>query len=219
MDHAALSQSAVLQGGDAGFAVFNAGSLDELWAGLSDRPRRLERAYRFEGKDYPNYQVLAATVFEREKPLERCPKPGEPDAQFTRSYFWWTHVAVQRNESLFDLIADLQATLAAKGKRLHVVLLPANLEVIDKFEPSWRRSVSQRQQHMAFELKRRGVNLIDLSGDFTPEEFSTWWCACIHFNDRGRLHLASAIAADLRPDRNADNLRRQAAGIARVRQN
>ncbi|WFU38845.1 hypothetical protein QA640_31220 [Bradyrhizobium sp. CB82] len=179
------------------FRVFAASGPEDLWNGLIGEPRRLEQSFRFEGKSYPDYRVLAAGEFLREKRLATCPELETHDPAFTRGYFWWTHVAKTVNGALYDLVADLRAELLARGKRLHVVLLPINLGLIGRFEESWVVVLKDKQRHLVAEMYRRGIEIIDLSNGFASDEFSTQWCACIHLNDKGRLHLAREMAADL----------------------
>jgi hypothetical protein len=179
------------------FQVFQASSPADFWSGLTGRTRRLERGYRFQGTNYPDYRVLSATQFTREKKLEGCPEILTHDLAFTRSYFWWTHVATVENTGLYDLVADLNVELARHGRRLHVVVLPTNLGLIRRFDPAWADRVRADQKKLVAALTARQVRVIDLSDTFTPDEFTGQWCACIHLTQKGRLHLTMAIAADL----------------------
>jgi hypothetical protein len=179
------------------FEVFAADSLAEFWQGLTEKPSRLEQGYSFDGKVYPDYRVLAAGVFAREKDLMTCPETVTHDAEFLRSYLWWTHVAATRNQSLFGLVANLKADLTERGKRLHVVLLPANLELIGQISPAWRPIVEDKQRRLIAGLANVGVGVVDLSNLFPSSEFSSQWCACTHLSQSGRLHLARAIAQDI----------------------
>ena len=182
------------------FPVFDAASLGDLWAGLTAQPERVERGYRFEGKAYPDYRALAADEFAREKSLATCPEAVTHDPGFTRSYLWWAYVAVGENPGLYDLVAALDRELGRTGRRLHVVLLPNNLDLLGQFDPAWPGAVRNGAAHLVSELERRRVHVVDLSAGFAGDEFSTQWCGCIHLNQAGRLHLAQAVAAAvLRP--------------------
>lgn len=181
-----------------GFPGFAATSLEDFWTGMSGAPRRAEQGFTFEGRRYPDYRVLAATRFTREKALMRCPEPETHDPAFNRAYHWWTYMAARANPALYGLIARLRQDADARAKRLHVVMLPSNTEMLDRLQPGWGRIVAKRQQDAVAALARRGVPVLDLSRGFGNDEFSTRWCACVHLNEKGRHHLAGAIVADIR---------------------
>ena len=180
------------------FDVFRAASTTDFLEGFTNQPLKIEQSYTFEGHHYPDYRVLATGTFLNEKQNQTCPEMVTHDWDFSRSYYWWTHVAKQENPSLSPLIGDLADVLGRRGRRLHVVVLPTNLDLLGKFDPEWPKAVLKQQQDLIAELSKRSVDVIDLSQAFSGDEFTTQWCACIHFNQKGRLHLASAIAADLR---------------------
>ena len=177
------------------FAVFAAASVRDFWSGLTGKPERVERGYRFEGRSYPDYRKLSAGELAREKSLASCPEVVSHNPAFTRSYFWWGYVEVQENPGLYQLVTALDARLARGGKRLHVVVLPSNLEVLGRFDRSWAGIVRNGEARLVARLTRRGIHVIDLSSGFASNEFSTQWCGCIHLNEKGRLHISEAIAA------------------------
>jgi len=179
------------------FPVFRAATSQDFWAGFTAKTRRLERGYRFAGRDYPDYRILAITEFRREKRLQGCPNALTHNPTFTRGYFWWTQVATGENPALIDLIGDLQRQFNQTGRRLHVVLLPVNFAVLQSFDPAWAEAVRGKEQWLAAGLRGQGVSVIDLSEGFAPDEFITQWCACTHLNQKGRWRLASAIAAQM----------------------
>ncbi len=185
------------------FPVFEAASLRDFRAGLTSRPERIEQAYRFRDHSYGDYLVLAADQFAREKRLASCPEAVTHDADFTRSYVWWAYVQVGENRSLYDLVAALDARLARAGRHLHVVALPSNLALLERFDPAWAQRGRRGEDRMVSGLARRRVHVLDLSASFAGDEFSTQWCACIHLNEKGRRHLSQAIAADIAQRRTA----------------
>ena len=180
-----------------GRILAGADTVEDAWGGLIARSHRPEMPYRFEGKDYPDYRILSATEFGTEKKLETCPGVLSHDPAFTRSYYWWTHVATRYHESLPTLLIRLNGFLAASGKRLHVVILPTNQQLLGTYSPDWPRLVLARQRRLADDLRRHQVAVIDLADQFPNDEFAVQWCACIHLNEKGRLHLAEAIATGL----------------------
>lgn len=176
-----------------GFRTFAAADLSDFWNGITNKQRRVEKAYSFEGNQFPDYHTISTTVFSKEKRLSGCPEVLTHDSTFTRSYFWWTNVQTQENESLYDLVVDLQKVVTQNGKRFHVVALPTNLELLTKLDSNWRDVVQAQQVRFVTTLRGRGVDVIDLSDRFRGAEFITQWCACIHLTDAGRMHVVRAI--------------------------
>jgi len=182
----------------AGFAVFDAASVGDFWSGLSLRPERAQRAYSFGAKIYPDYRTISATQFAREKRLAGCPEALTHDPAFTRSYYWWMYVAQEPNPALYQLVGELSRYLGDRGRRLHVVLLPLNLQLIRTFSPDWARIAAARQAQFAAALTARNVHVVNLSAALTMGQFITPWCACTHLSDQGRSIVADAVATDIR---------------------
>ena len=141
------------------FNALAASNFWSLWAGLSGQPRRIEKAYNFEGKDYPDYRRLAATTFARSKKRETCPETPSWDLAFTKSYYWWTYVATEDHSSLFGAISELHRYLLVKGKHLIFVLMPINFEYISKLDPSWPGAIRKSQLEFVDLLKIRALKL------------------------------------------------------------
>jgi hypothetical protein len=180
-----------------GFQTFAAADLSDFWNGISGRQRRVEKPYLFEGSQFPGYSTISATEFSLEKRLGDCPEVLTHNPAFTKSYFWWTNVQAQQNPSLFDLITDLQNVVTQSGKRFHVVALPENLDLLSRWDTSWRDVVREKQARFVATLRARGIDVIDLSDKFREGEFMQQWCACIHLSDAGRMHVAQAIVEKL----------------------
>jgi hypothetical protein len=180
-----------------GFKVYDAETTTDFWNGLSGEPRRLVHGYEFQGVHYPDYNVLSAREFAKEKKLSSCPEVLTHDKEFTKSYFWWTNVEKKENSGLYNLLADLDRVANANGKKLHVVVLPTNLELIDSLNPDWRTSVSRFQDSVVENLQRRGLDVVDLSDDFKQDDFAVQWCACIHMSEKGRLKISKAVVPRL----------------------
>jgi hypothetical protein len=177
-----------------GFSVHAAPDFEAFWSGITGKPRRLENGFTFEGTTYPDYRGLTAK-FQTEKDAMRCPEPFTHDLRFTRAYYWWTHIANGTGAQFYDLIGDLGRGLAARGKRLHVVVLPTNRDILASLQPEWPAQVAARQKALVDGLSARGLDVLDLSGQFRAAEFSGQWCACTHLSESGRRHLTQAIAA------------------------
>lgn len=188
------------------FAVYDASDMREFWHGLSGAERRVVGAYTFEGRRYGDYNSISATMFAREKAGARCPEVATHDRDFTRSYFWWTHLAQEENKALYPLVGNLARLLARDGKRLAVVVLPDDLQLLDALQPGWAAAVRDRQRDLVAGLRAVGAPVLDLSADFDEGEFSTEWCACAHLNERGRRHLSRAVTAALATDRGPPTL-------------
>jgi hypothetical protein len=182
------------------FSLLGTSNLSRLWGGLSGQPRKIEGAYRFEGKDYPDYRQLSTTTFATRKKLETCPEAPSSDPTFTRSYYWWTYVATEDHSSLFTLIPELHRYLRARGKHLIFVLLPINLEYIAKLDPSWPGIIRKTESELVDSLKEQGVDVVDLSDEIPSDEFTDRWVGPVHFYQKGRLRVAQEIAAKLHPD-------------------
>ena len=180
------------------FAVFDAASISDFWSGLSLSPERAQRSFSFRAHAYPDYRTISATEFAREKQLAACPEPMTHNPAFTRGYYWWMYVAGQPNPALYPLVANLSEYLEARGRRLHVVLLPVNFELLRALSPDWATIAAARQQHVAAALAARHVRVVNLSGALAKDQFITPWCACTHLNDKGRSVVAGAMAADIR---------------------
>ena len=183
-----------------GFPALAASDRAGLWAGLAGARRPMSRPYRFAGRDWPGYDQLSATQFAREKTLTRCPEALTHDPAFTRGYYWWTHVAKRPNPMLAPLIGTLNRFLASHGRRLHVVLLPINGEVLERFQAGWGRAATAGQHQLAANLRAAGVPVLDLTDGWSAGEFGSPWCACAHFNASGRTRIAHAVAVWLRGD-------------------
>jgi len=172
-------------------------TVQDLWHGLSDQPLRPQRAFTFAGRRHGDYRTVSASQFAREYRLQGCPEPATHDPVFTRDYYWWWYVAEGENSALPRLLARLDRDVRQRGKRLHIILLPANLELIARFDPSWPRVVMDRNRRFAASLRHLGVDLLDLSDQFPDAEFMQRWCACTHLAETGRHHVALAIDARL----------------------
>ncbi len=195
------------------FNVLAAPNFWSLWAGLSDQPRRIEKAYNFEGKDYPDYRRLAATIFADGKKRETCPETPSSDLAFTRSYYWWTYVASGDHSSLFGAISDLHRYLLVRGKHLIFVLMPINFEYISKLDPSWPEAIRKSQLDLVDSLKNQGVEVVDLAGELPSSEFTDRWVGPIHFYQTGRLQVAKRIAAKIESNSESITKVRSASGF------
>ena len=185
------------------FRVFDAANLDVFLEGFTGQETRVGQSFQFEGRAYPDYRVLAAETFQFEKDHETCPETITHDWNFTRAYYWWTQIAKQDNPSLPPLLADLAEQLKRHGRRLHVVVLPTNLELLRQFDASWPEIVQAMQKKLVADLNSRSIKVLDLSSGFGEDEFTTAWCACVHLNEKGRMHLSREMAADITADRTA----------------
>lgn len=177
--------------------VFSAANAQDLLAGLSSATPRIQQAYEFEGKKYPPYPIISAREFSREKKLAGCPEVVTHDPEFMKSYYWWTHVQPTENTALYPLVASLDRTLARKGRKLHIVLLPTNYDLIAKLDATWPAAIRKKEAKLVDGLRSQGLKVTDLSGEFRESEFITPWCGCIHLSAAGRAHLVRAIAADI----------------------
>jgi hypothetical protein len=181
------------------FTAFRAASLADFWSGLSLSPQRAQRSFSFAGRAYPDYRMISATEFAREKRLAACPEIATHHPEFTKSYYWWMYVAARSNPALSRIVGDLGGYLADRGQRLHVVLLPVNQDMLRRLSPDWAAVATTRQRQIAAALRARNVHVVDLSTLLSGREFITPWCACTHLSDRGRQRVAQAIAADIQP--------------------
>ena len=175
--------------------------IGDLWQGLSNQLPRHFQGFRFENREYGDYQTLTATELSRERSLETCPEGISHNMAFTRAYYWQNYVATGHNSALVPLVARLDADLKARGKRLHVVLLPANVDLIGRFDAGWRTRVEAGERRLAADLSAQRINTIDLSAKFRQAEFIQQWCACPHLNAAGRQRLAAFIADQVRAAR------------------
>ena len=180
------------------FPAYWAGGLTRFWSGLSAQPRRIERGYRFEGKEYPDYRTLATTIFSESKKNGACPEQLSPDPAFTKSYYWWTQVATKDFSSLSEWVPLLARDLAARRKHLLVVLLPTNFEYIKDLNPQWPGIVRSTQSAFRTNLIRRGVNVLDLAEDLPSDDFIERWAGPIDFKQSGRLQVAKRVIEKLR---------------------
>ncbi|GAA0313711.1 hypothetical protein GCM10009087_25070 [Sphingomonas oligophenolica] len=172
-------------------------TVQDLWQGLSDQPLRGQRAFTVAGRRHGDYAAVSAVKFAREYRLQGCPEPATHDVLFTHDYYWWMYVAEGSNSALPRLLARLDGDVRRQGKRLHVVLLPANMELIGRLDPRWPRIVMDRNRRFAATLRHLGIDLLDLSDQLPDAQFMQRWCACTHLAETGRRHVALAIDAHL----------------------
>jgi hypothetical protein len=104
------------------------------------------------------------------------------------------------------MLADLSAHIRAKGKALHVVMLPVNYDLLAGFDQDWATTIRDRQVHKIRELRKLGVSVLDLSDLVSADQFSTVWCACTHLNEVGRHKVAEAISESLSVPREAPGM-------------
>jgi hypothetical protein len=182
------------------FSAFSAPDLWNFWAGFSGESRKIEKAYHFEGKDYPDYRQLATTTFARGKKLETCPEAPSLDSTFTKSYYWWTYVATEGHSGLFTMIPELNRYLLSKGKHLIFVMMPINFEYIAKLDAGWPATIRKGKMELVDFLKEQGVEVIDLSDKLPSGAFTDRWVGPIHFYQNGRLQIAQEIVAKLHSD-------------------
>ena len=112
----------------------------------------------------------------------------------TRAYYWWTHVATEPNPRLIDMMADLRDEVARRGRRLHLVLLPTNFDLLGELDRSWPGPVRRRHADWLAAAAARGLDVLDLSDLLPSDRFSTRWCACAHLDGEGRAAVAARIA-------------------------
>jgi hypothetical protein len=102
-----------------------------------------------------------------------------------------------------SLVARVNAHANKKGKRLHVVMLPVNYELLAGFDQSWATRVKHQERRRREDLMRLGVSVLDLTHLLSADQFSTLWCACTHFNESGRRKVVEAISRHLSAPRQA----------------
>jgi hypothetical protein len=167
------------------------------WEGFLDRPRPAELGFEYEGTIYPDQSGIHAKWFEAEKALATCPETITHDWRYLKAYTWLIWVRPQPTPTLVPMLADLDAHLRAKSKKLHVVMLPVNYQVLASFDPNWATVIRERQAREIRKLRRRGVSVLNLSDLVSSDAFSTVWCACTHLNEIGRRKVAEAISQSL----------------------
>jgi hypothetical protein len=117
---------------DSGFSVFRSDDLRAFWQGFSNQPNRHTRGFMFEGATYPDYRGISAKWFAREARMAKtCPEQTTVDPVFTRAYYWWLYVAQRTHPDLIDMVGELKTNLSAHNRRLHVVLMPTNFDLIE----------------------------------------------------------------------------------------
>jgi hypothetical protein len=179
-------------------ALGGASNLNDFWTGLSGgadgTAHPVDRAFVFDGMAVPNTRTLISTHMAGEFKRMTCPPVAFHDAAFNRTYYWWTNVARGENPALPSLVGHLARDLASNGKRLIVVLLPFNRDLLAGYSPQWSAITVARQARLAVALRRQGAEVHDLAGRFRGAEFAQIYCGCVHLNEAGRRHLTEEIA-------------------------
>lgn len=167
------------------------------WQGLLDRPHASNLGFEYDGVVYPNQRGIHAKWFEAEKAQQTCPETVTHDWTYLKAYTWFLRIQSEPHPAMLSIVAALNAHVSARGKTLHVVMLPVNYELLGGFDPSWPTLVRERERWKREALTRLGIKVLDLSELSPAEDFSTVWCACTHFNETGRRKVAEAIARHL----------------------
>jgi hypothetical protein len=166
----------------------------DTWQGLLGRPTPLDLGFEYEGTAYPDQRGIHAKWFEAEKAQSTCPETTTHDWQYLKAYTWFRWVQPDPDPAAVPIITNLDSYLRAKGKTLHVVMLPVNYKLLADFDRNWATTIRDRQWRKFQELRQRGLSVLDLSNLLSANEFSTVWCACTHFNEVGRRRVADAIS-------------------------
>ena len=178
-----------------GLDVLRGADAKSLWAGANGRLGRQFEAFEFEGLKYPDYWKLLDGWFKREGAAKSCPEISAVDPAMSRAYYWWTHTMAEPNPRIIELIADLRADLARRGRRLHTFLLPTNLEYIGSMDAAWPAVILRKRDAFVAGFAQHGIPFLDLTELLPSSEFSTRWCACVHLTDAGRAKVVARLSA------------------------
>jgi hypothetical protein len=168
-----------------------------IWDGLLDRPEPSQLGFEYDGVVYPDQRAINAKWLEAEKARQTCPEAITHDWEFLKAYTWRTGVQPESHPAMPSLVARVNAYANKKGKRLHVVMLPVNYELLAGFDQSWATRVKHQERRRREDLMRLGVSVLDLTHLLSADQFSTLWCACTHFNESGRRKVVEAISRHL----------------------
>jgi hypothetical protein len=94
-------------------------------------------------------------------------------------------------------LARLSAYGRSLGRPPLVVLMPVDLEDVSALDAGLAAALRARTAAAADGLRRRGVDLLDLSDALPAEAFTDRWCACGHLAEAGRRIVAARTAQAL----------------------
>ncbi len=177
-------------------AVNDLGARGWSWSVLS-QPGAQEGPFTYEGVTYPDYGGIKQRYFSVEKSLRTCPETLGHDLHFIEAAYWNSYVQVGPQPNAIADLVELQQRAAQAGKRLHVVLLPVDTRDVASLEPALAQQITANARRAVGELRRGGVNVLDLTDAVEPAGFADRWCACGHLGERGRDTVATRVSAVL----------------------
>ena len=157
-------------------------------------PHLRTQPFEYEGQKYENYDLLSGTLFEAERNAMPCPENDGLNQDFVTAYYYQQYQHYPPNLQNVELLASLGRVAIAAGKRLWIVIMPIDYQLLDRLGPSAADLVQQRSLDVVRSLRGRGLTVVDLSESLGNAAFGDRWCACGHLQLTGREAVAAALA-------------------------
>jgi hypothetical protein len=151
-------------------------------------------AFDYRGQHYPSYDEIKARYFAAEKDRMPCPEDDGGDRNFIEAYYNHSYLGGPILEQNLAMLQGLGRDAAARGKRLHIVLLPIDYGLIESMQGDMADQIRQRAATVVTRLQQEGLSVVDLSGQVASSNFADRWCACGHLLLQGREQVSAATA-------------------------
>jgi hypothetical protein len=197
------SQSRLKRPDEAFFRVVNSamyadapGSYLDILKAYGGNPEP-DLPFLYKGMQIPGYAAISTSWFLEEQSLMPCPENDGHNLAWVEGVTFHEEVAPPFDPADIRIFVALADAVRASGKRLLLVLLPIDVDLLGQFNPDWPKIVDRRAETVRRALTAVGLPLLDLSDTLPKDDFVDRWCGCVHLSQRGRLSVAAAIAAEL----------------------
>ena len=153
--------------------------------------------FSYKGMQIPGYAAMSTSWLLEEQSLMPCPETDGHNLAWVEGVTFHEEVAPPFDPADIRIFAALAEAVRASGKRVLMVLLPIDVDLLGQFNRDWPRIVDSRAAAVRQALGVLDLPLLDLSDTLPKDDFIDRWCGCVHLSQRGRLEVASAIAAEL----------------------